>query len=339
MDYVDGTMNWNPDRTNLKRMAAERNERILVAIGVASGAEARQLHHTIHELYEQKAVPDYIGGFITFVSGYLCAAAHGLPDLGYILRAEIAKQTDIVEQATWMAALDTGKPAFPIGVDIDTGYGNEPSSVILTCHHVRKQGAQYVQIEDQYAINKSCGHMAGSRGQGKVIISAEDMIEHRLKPCVSYARDQDDMMVMARTDAIAAVDLDEAVRRAHLYAEAGASMVFIEAPENQEQLQIAADEFKNSDVLSVANMIEGSPKTPYKSPRDLHQMGFGIALYCIGPLLAGRAAQQRYFQIVGTGRSVMDSAERQPERWFQGFNRIIGREQTEAWNRFFSNRD
>ncbi len=328
-------VNWRAERQSLKDMVAGRDGRILVGIGVASGAEARQLHHTIYELYDQKAIPDYIGGFITFVSGYLCAAAHGLPDMGYILRGEITRQTDIIEQATWMAAIDTGKPAFPIGVDIDTGYGNEPASVILTCRQVHKQGAQYVQIEDQYAINKSCGHMSGPTGTGKLVISAEEMIETRVKPAVSYAKSQDDVMVMARTDAIDPLGIEEAVRRAHLYAEAGAELIFIEAPEDDQQLARTAAEFKDSPVLSLANMIEGSPKTPYKSPQELHQMGFGMALYCIGPLLAGRAAQRRYFSIVGKGKSVMAGTDLRPDRWFEGFNAVIGRQQTEAWNRFF----
>jgi methylisocitrate lyase len=328
-------MKWHAERQSLRELVASRGDRILVAIGVANGAEARQLHHSVHELYEQNAVPDYIGGFITFVSGYLCAASYGLPDLGYILRAEIVHQTDIIEQATWMASLDTMKPAFPIGVDIDTGYGNEPSSVVLTCRQVHKQGAQYVQIEDQYAINKSCGHMDGPRGKGKVVVSAEEMIEARLGPAISYARAQEDLMVMARTDAIAQLGIEEAVRRAHLYAEAGAEMIFIEAPEDDKQLSLAAQEFRDSPVLTIANMIEGSPKTPYKSPRELQEMGFAVALYCIGPLLAGRAAQRRYFGIVGRGASVMAGADLRPERWFDGFNEVIGRQQTEAWNQFF----
>ena len=328
-------MEWHAKRQSLRELVANRGNRILVAIGVANGAEARQLHHSLYELHEQNAVPDYIGGFITFVSGYLCAASHGLPDLGYILRAEIVHQTDIIEQATWMAGLDTMKPAFPIGVDVDTGYGNEPSSVLLTCRQVHKQGAQYIQIEDQYAINKSCGHMDGPRGKGKMVVSAEEMIESRLRPAVSYARAQEDLMVMARTDAIAQLGIEEAVRRAHLYAETGAEMIFIEAPEDEKQLSRAAGEFKGSPVLSLANMIEGSPKTPYKSPRELQEMGFAVALYCIGPLLAGRAAQRRYFGIVGRGASVMAGADLRPERWFDGFNEVIGRQQTEAWNQFF----
>jgi 2-methylisocitrate lyase-like PEP mutase family enzyme len=324
------------ERLSLVRMLDELDGRLLIAIGVANGAEARQLHHTLHELSAQRAVPDYVGGFVFFVSGYLCAAGYGLPDLGYVLRSEIVRQTEIIEQATWMAALDTGSPAFPIGVDIDTGYGNEPASVLLTCHQVHKQGAQYAQIEDQYAINKSCGHMAGARGQGKQIISAEEMIERRLRPALRYAAAQDDFAVMARTDALAVEGFGEALRRGRLYAETGARLVFVEAPEDDAQLEQIPKELAGSGALAVANMIEGSPITPYKSPLELHRMGYPVALYCIGSLLAGRAAQRRYYSILGRGESVMLSADARPERWFEGFNRVIGREQTEAWNRLFS---
>ena len=328
-------LQWKVERQNLREMIQKNKDRLLVGVGVANGYEARQFHHTIHELYAQNAVPDFIGGFITFVSGYLCAASLGLPDMGYILRAEIAQQTNIIEQATWLAALDTQKPAFPIGVDIDTGYGNEPASVILTCRQVHKQGAQYVQIEDQYAINKTCGHMDGAKGTGKEVVSAEEMIETRIKPAVAYARSQEDLIVMARTDAISPYGFEEGIRRGHLYAEAGAEMLFIEALLDDAQLKDTANEFGKSDAVIVANMIEGSPKTPYKSPYELHQMGFNMALYCIGTLLAGRVAQQRYFGIIGRGQSVMSGFEESPEHWFDGFNTVIGREQTERINSFF----
>jgi len=328
-------ISWKSDRLSLKEMVENRKDSLLIGIGVANGYEARQLHHTIWELYAQHAVPDFIGGFISFISGYLCAAGYGLPDMGYILRSEIARQTDMIEQATWFAALDTGKPAFPIGVDIDTGYGNEPAAVVLTCRQVHKQGAQYVQIEDQYAINKTCGHMAGARGTGKTVISAEEMIETRIAPAVSYAREQADFMVMARTDAVSPLGFAEGLTRGRRYAEAGAQFVFIEALEEEEQLRQTARTFQNSNAIAVANMIEGSPKTPYKSPYELHRMGFGMALYPIGTLLAGRMAQQRYFNIIGRGESVMAGVETRPERWFDGFNTVIGREQTESINRFF----
>ena len=328
--------NWKTDRIKLKKMIEELDGRIIIAIGVANGAEARQLHHTIYELYDQNAVPDYIGGFVTYISGYLCSATYGLPDLGYILRSEIVRQTDIIEHATWMAALDTGKPAFPIGVDADTGFGNEPSSIILTCRQIQKQGGQYIQLEDQYGINKSCGHMAGASGTGKQVVSAEEMIEKRIKPAVSYASSQDDFLIMARTDTIASHGFDEALKRGWMYVEAGAHLLFVEAPESLDMLETVAREFEDSPALVLANMIEGSPMTPYLSPEELHQMGFDIGLYCVGSLLAGRAAQSRYFSILGRGENVMLRAESSPTRWFDGFNRVIGREQTEMWNRFFS---
>ena len=328
-------IHWNVQRQNLKEMLRQKGDRIIVGVGVSNGYEARQLHHTIHDLYTQNAVPDFIGGFVTFISGYLCAASHGLPDMGYILRAEIANQTNIIEQATWFAALDTNKPAFPLGVDIDTGYGNEPAAVILTCRQVHKQGAQYVQIEDQYAINKTCGHMDGAKGSGKEVISAEEMIDMRIKPAVSYAESQEDLIVMARTDAISPFGFQEGIRRGHLYAEAGAAMLFIEALLNDSQLVDTANEFKNSTAYIIANMIEGSPKTPYKSPYELQKIGYDMALYCIGSMLAGRVAQQRYYSIIGRGQSVMSGLETRPDRWFDGFNSVIGREQTEAFNQFF----
>lgn len=327
---------WQAERINLKDMIRRLEKRMIVAIGVANGAEARQLHHTIYELYDQQAVPDFIGGFVTYVSGYLYAAANGLPDMGYILRPDIVRQTDIIEQSTWMAALDTGKPAFPIGVDGDTGFGNEPSSVILTCRQIHKQGGQYIQIEDQYGINKSCGHMAGSSGSGKRIVSAEEMIEMRIKPAVSYAADQADFLVMARTDAIAIEGLNKAMQRGARYVEAGADMLFVEAPESLEMMKTISQEFAQSQALVLANMIEGSPMTPYLSLRELHEIGFDIGLYCLGSLLAGRSAQSRYYSILGRGRSVMESAESSPARWFDGFNQIIGREQTETWNCFIN---
>ena len=328
-------IDWNVQRQSLKEMLRQKGDRILVGVGVSNGYEARQLHHTIHDLYTQNAVPDFIGGFVTYISGFLCAASHGLPDMGYILRAEIANQTNIIEQATWFAALDTNKPAFPIGVDIDTGYGNEPASVILTCRQVHKQGAQYVQIEDQYAINKTCGHMDGAKGSGKEVISAEEMIAMRIKPAVAYAESQEDLIVMARTDAISPFGFQEGIRRGHLYAEAGAAMLFIEALLNDNQLVDTANEFKNSTAYIIANMIEGSPKTPYKSPYELQKIGYDMALYCIGSMLAGRVAQQRYYSIIGRGQSVMSGLETRPDRWFDGFNAVIGREQTEAFNQFF----
>ena len=326
---------WRVERQNLTKLVDGLDGRLLLAIGVASGAEARQLHHSLHELATHGEVPDYVGGVAVFVSGYLTAASHGLPDLGYVLRSEIARQTDVIEQATWLAALDTGGQALPIGVDIDTGYGGEPSAVLFTCRQVHKQGAQYVQLEDQAGISKSCGHMAGARGTGKQIVSSDEMVEARLRPAVAYAASQDDLLVMARTDALACEGFAAALARAQRYAEAGARLIFVEAPESTEQLEQIPRELAGTRTLAVANMIEGSPKTPYRSPEQLHRLGYGIGLYPIGSLLAGRAAQEHYYRRLGRGENAMPAAGDAPERGFDDFNRVIGRSQTEAWNRLF----
>jgi len=102
---------WKAERLRLKDLVAKRDGRILVAIGVANGAEARQLHHTIYELYDQNAVPDFIGGFITFVSGYLCAAEHGLPTWVISFGRRLsARPTSLSSRPGWRLSIREGPP-------------------------------------------------------------------------------------------------------------------------------------------------------------------------------------------------------------------------------------
>ena len=105
----------------------------------------------------------------------------------------------------------------------------------------------------------------------------------------------------ARTDALAAHGLDEALRRAHRYVEAGAHMVFVEAPASEEDLATVGRELGASGAINVANMVEGSEKTPFKTPRELLDLGFQLALYPVGPFLAGHDAQRRYYDRLGRG--------------------------------------
>ncbi len=328
-------INFDTKRMNLKQMLKERGDRIIVAIGVSNGMEAKQLYSSVCTLHQRNKIPSYIGGFITFVSGYLAAASYGLPDLGYILREEIVRLTMTAEQATWMSALKGPLPAFPIGVDIDTGYGSEPFSIALTCRQVARAGGQYVQLEDQYSINKSCGHMAGGSGTGKELASMKDMINLRLRPAVGVANSFEDMTVMARTDAIAVEGFDRAIKRMHAYEEAGAEILFVEAPDGEEQLAKIPREFAGSDSVVLANMIERSPHTPYKSPKELQEMGFGIGLYCIGSIMAGRTSQMKYYETLASGNNVLESLGGSDDNWFAGFGDMIGRGQCEDINMHF----
>jgi len=322
-------------RRKLRDVVSALDGRILVIVGVANGAEARLLHHVLQGAEQARAIPDFVGGFVTFVSGFLTAADRGLPDLGYVLRDDLARTVDTVEQATWLAALDTGTSAWPLGADIDTGYGNEPSAVLLTCRQMHKQGASYVQIEDQYGINKSCGHVEGSRGAGKSVVSLEEMIEGRLRPALAYAAEQDDLLVMGRTDALGPLGIEEALRRARAFAAAGAHMVFVEAPQNDEQLRRVAAELAGSGALNAANIVEGSSKTPRHSVRELHEMGFTMGMFPVGARLLATAGLHAYYDALARSGDPSGAAVGSAGFGFDAYNRVLGRDHMQAWNRLF----
>jgi 2-methylisocitrate lyase-like PEP mutase family enzyme len=322
-------------RRRLRDIVAGLDGRILVIIGVSNGAEARLLHRVLADAEQAHAVPEFIGGFVTFVSGFLTAADRGLPDLGYVLRDDLSRAVDTVEQATWLAGLDTGTSPWPLGADIDTGYGNEPSAVLLTCRQMHKQGASYVQIEDQFGINKSCGHVEGSRGAGKSVVTLGEMIEGRLRPALAYAAEQDDFLVMGRTDALGPLGIDEALRRAHAFADAGAHMLFVEAPRDDQELRRIADELRDTGALNAANIVEGSTKTPRHSVRELQTMGFTMGMFPVGARLLAAAGLGAYYDALArTG----DPSAANPGRagfGFDAYNRVLGRDHMQSWNRLF----
>ena len=142
-------------------------------------------------------------------------------------------------------------------------------------------------------------------------------------------------MVMARTDALAVEGFEAAIERGHAYAEAGADMIFIEAPENLDQLTRIPKCFEGSGALITANMVEGSPKTPYLSPRELHEMGYDMAMYPIGSFLAGFGAVRSYLEAVCRGESPVASCAFERAASFAELNHVMGREQTEKWNTLF----
>ena len=171
--------------------------------------------------------------------------------------------------------------------------------------------------------------MAGGSGTGKELASMKDMINLRLRPAVGVANSFEDMTVMARTDAIAVEGFDRAIKRMHAYEEAGAEILFVEAPDGEEQLAKIPREFAGSDSVVLANMIERSPHTPYKSPKELQEMGFGIGLYCIGSIMAGRTSQMKYYETLASGNNVLESLGGSDDNWFAGFGDMIGRGQCE----------
>ncbi len=181
---------------------------------------------------------------------------YGIPDLGFMNLNDVAAHTSAICEVV----------KIPLIVDVDTGFGNA-INVYHTVKVLERSGASAIQIEDQ-ASPKRCGHFSG-----KEVISKEEMCS-KIKAAVD-ARVHQDFLIIARTDARAINGLDDALDRAASYAESGADITFIEAPESIEEMKIIASQ---SYCPQLVNIVIGG-KTPSLPHVDLAQMGFGIVLY------------------------------------------------------------
>ena len=225
-------------------------------------------------LYEQ-------AGFdACFTTGYgLSATTLGLPDYGFLTQTETMDRVRRIVDAV----------SIPVVADMDTGYGN-PLNVIRTVEECVRAGAAGVILEDQL-WPKRCGHMAG-----KSVIPMEEHVE-KLRAAV-HARGDSGLVIIARTDSRATHGLDEALRRGHAYADAGADVVFIEAPETMEELRTVTASF---DVPLFANMIEGG-RTPFLPAPELEEIGFKIVVYPLSGLFATtKVVQQMAARLKNTG--------------------------------------
>lgn len=200
------------------------------------------------------------GGFnAMYLSGASIAYTRfGRPDIGLVSMSEVAETISVIRERTDL----------PMIVDADTGFGNA-INVQRTVKLFERCGASGIQLEDQQ-MPKRCGHL-----KGKSLVSKEEMVG-KVKAAVD-ARANPDTMIIARTDAIAVEGFDAAVERAQAYYEAGADMLFIEAPESIEQMHKINEIFKGKIPL-LANMVEGG-STPIEKASDLQDMGYSIAIF------------------------------------------------------------
>jgi 2-methylisocitrate lyase-like PEP mutase family enzyme len=211
---------------------------------------------------------------------------YGIPDLGFIGLNDVAAHTAAIRDVIRL----------PLIVDIDVGFGNA-----VNVHHtikvLERAGANAVQIEDQ-AMPKRCGHFAG-----KTIISIEEMCG-KIKAAVD-ARTHDDFLIIARTDARSVYGFEDALERAQSYAQAGADMTFIEAPESVEEMKLIAAQTYCPQLINI--VIGG--KTPSLPAKDLAAMGFGIVLYANATLQgAVRGMSNALEHLKKTGELKEDSA-------------------------------
>lgn len=225
----------------------------------------------------------------------------GRPDIGLVSMSEVVEIVSLIRDR-----VDT-----PLIVDADTGWGNA-LNVERTVRMLERAGADAIQLEDQ-SFPKRCGHLAEKR-----LIPAAEMAG-KVRAAVD-ARRHKRTLVIARTDAIAVEGFDAAINRARLYAEAGADMLFVEAPPTEHALSDVARALKGQAPL-MANMVEGG-KTPIKSARELEAMGFALVIFpgAVVRMLIP-AVNELYRTVIGQGTSEPVRARMLD---FEGLNQKLG---------------
>lgn len=252
---------------------------------------------------------DALSGLIATQTGakavYLSGASlaytrFGRSDIGLVSVSEVHDT---------LAAI-TDRIETPVIVDADNGFGNA-LNVQRTVRYFERAGASAIQLEDQ-SFPKRCGHL-----DGKKLISSAEMVG-KVKAALDARRDHD-TLIIARTDARAVEGLEAALGRAEAYHEAGADVLFIEAPQSIEEMRRLCDQFRDRIPL-LANMVEGG-KTPIKSADDLAELGYSIAIFPGGAVRAISHHLQAYYDGLLTSGSNAGFAGRMHD--FNGLNDII----------------
>ena len=247
--------NNEPMTTRMRALLARPG--CLVTPGVADAFAARMV-----KMEGFEAV--YMTGFGTTLSRL------GMPDVGLLTANEMIDNAGRIVDASGL----------PVIADADTGYGN-PINTRRTIRDYEKAGVAGVHLEDQ-AWPKRCGHLAGKR-----VIPTAEMVGKIKAAC--DARRDDDFVIITRTDAIAVEGMEAALERGERYREAGADVLFIEAPIGREQVEVVSKRFKGVPLLY--NMAS-SGKTPDLPAEELGKLGFKIAIYPNWIMLAAIPAMQ-----------------------------------------------
>jgi len=241
-----------------------------------------------------------------FKAAYLSGAGlsytrFGRSDIGLVSMSEVADTVSVIAERT----------AIPLIVDCDTGFGNALNTQ-RTVKLVGGRGAQGIQLEDQ-TMPKRCGHL-----QGKTLVSKGEMVG-KLKAALD-ARPHDGVLIIARTDAIAVEGFEAALDRAEAYVEAGADMLFIEAPRTEAELQGIVKRFRGRVPL-MANMVEGG-ETPLKDAAQLEGLGFSLVIFPGGTVRTLAQRFDEYFASLKQHGSTGPFRDRMYD--FKGFNQLIG---------------
>lgn len=241
------------------------------------------------------------GAKAVYLSGAsLAYTRFGISDLGLVSVSEVNDT---------LAAI-TDRIETPVIVDGDNGFGNA-LNVQRTVRSFERSGAAAIQLEDQ-AFPKRCGHL-----DGKTLISKAEMVG-KIKAALD-ARNNQDMQIIARTDARAVEGLSAALDRAEAYCEAGADILFIEAPQSLDEMKQLTAQFAGRIPL-LANMVEGG-KTPIQSTDELAEIGYKIAIFPGGAVRAIAHHLTDYFgQLIANGNNTKFAKKMYD---FNGLNDVI----------------
>jgi 2-methylisocitrate lyase-like PEP mutase family enzyme len=242
-------------------------------------------------------------GFETlYVSGAAIAYTRlGRPDIGLVSMTEVTETLALIRDRVTAHLI----------VDGDTGYGNA-LNVVRTIREFERAGATAIQLEDQ-DFPKRCGHL-----DGKALIPTQEMCG-KIRAAVDSRRSRETLIV-ARTDAVAVEGFDRAIERAAMYRDAGADMLFVEAPKGRDELTRTVATF-GASVPLMANMVEGG-KTPPLSAAELEALGFALVIFPGGIVRAlGRTASDYYGSLAAHGTT---EPYRSRMLDFDGLNDLIG---------------
>lgn len=239
---------------------------------------------------------------VVYMTGFgTTASLLGRPDVGLL------SGTEMIDNARRIvAAVDV-----PVIADADTGYGNA-INVLRTVALHEQAGVAGIHLEDQVQPKK-CGHMSG-----KAVIGVDEMVG-KIRAAVAARRDPD-MVLIARSDAAAVEGLDSAIARARAYADAGADVLFVEAPTSEDDIARVAQELRGVAPL-VFNWAEGG-RTPPLSLERIGELGFSLVLYPIGTLLAATAGIQAFLQTLKADGTPTAALPGLPT--FDGFTDLVG---------------
>ncbi len=273
------------DKKKLLKEKIKKRDDIIVLPGVFDALSAKIAQH--------------VGFEAMFQTGYGSAASLlGLPDFGFLNAGE-----NIDNARRIIRAVDV-----PVIVDVDTGYGN-PLTVWKVVNDLIAYGGSGIFLEDQ-VWPKRCGHM-----RGKEVIAADEYIQ-KLRAALAASANKE-FTIVARTDARAPLGLDEAMERGKTYYKEGADVVFVEAPQSEEELREIP---KKIDAPLLANMIENGV-TPTFSANELKSMGYSMVVFPLSGLYGSAFAMKRILLDLKKNGSTKNSRDTMLD--FNEFNELV----------------